>query len=113
MTITQNAGSESAIAPVATTNSASPKIQALLDPLERAANQVRGQRSLKGNIGRRLENASEHMQQIKIDMEAFRSRYEDADILKTITDLQQQEQSFQAALSVTGRVSALSILDYI
>jgi len=88
-------------------------IGALMDPLEAAANQVRGQRSLKGNVGRRLEVARGHMEQIKIDMEAFRSRFEDADILETITEMQQQEQSFEAALSVTGRVSELSILNYI
>lgn len=88
-------------------------IAGLLDPLEDAANQVRAERSLKGNIGRRLEIAGDQMEKIKIDMEEFRSRYEDADILETITQLQQQEQSFQAALSVTGRVSSMSILDYI
>ncbi len=88
-------------------------IEALIDPLETAANQVRSQRSLKGNVGRRLEIARDHMEQIKIDMEAFRSRFEDADILETITELQQQQQSFEAALNVTGKVSELSILDYI
>ena len=84
-----------------------------LDDLESAANQVRGQRSLKGNIGRRLETAESHMEKIKIDMEAFRSRFEDADILETITELQQQQQSFEAALNVTGKVSELSILNYL
>jgi flagellar hook-associated protein 3 FlgL len=88
-------------------------VEALIDPLEDAANQIRGQRSLKGNVGRRLETAREHMEQIKVDMEEYRSRYEDADILETITSLQQQEQSFQAALNVTGRISELSILNYI
>ncbi|MBW6510128.1 MAG: flagellar hook-associated protein FlgL [Desulfuromonadales bacterium] len=88
-------------------------VAALIDPLEDAANQIRAERSLKGNIGRRLEIAGSQMEKIKIDMEAFRSRYEDADLIETITQLQQQEQSFQAALNVTGRVSSLSILDYI
>ena len=88
-------------------------VEALIDPLETAANQVRSQRSRKGNIGRRLEVARDHMEQIKIDMETFRSRFEDADILETITELQQQQQSFEAALNVTGKVSELSILDYI
>jgi len=88
-------------------------VEALMDPLETAADQVRGQRSLKGNIGHRLEIARDHMEQIKIDMETFRSRFEDADILETITELEKQQQSFQAALSVTGKVSELSILDYI
>jgi flagellar hook-associated protein 3 FlgL len=88
-------------------------VAALIDQLEDAANQIRGERSLKGNVGRRLEIAGSQMEKIKIDMESFRSRFEDADIIETITQLQQQEQSFQAALSVTGRVSSMSILDYI
>ena len=88
-------------------------IEDLIDPLEQGANQLRAQRSLKGNVGSRLETALSHMEQVKIDMEEFRSRYEDADILETITSLQQQQESFQAALSVTGKVSELSILDYI
>ena len=88
-------------------------VVAELDNIESAANQVRGYRSMKGNVGRRLETALNHMEQIKIDMETFRSRFEDADILETITSLQQQQQSFEAALNVTGKVSELSILDYI
>lgn len=88
-------------------------LTASLGTVESAANQVRTQRSFEGNVGRRLEIASGHMEQIKVDMEEFRSRFEDADILEIITDLQQQEQSFEAALNVTGKVSALSILDYI
>ncbi len=90
-----------------------PGLQTSTDDLESAADQIRSQRSMKGNIGRRLETARDHMSQIKVDMEAFRSRFEDADILETITGMQQQQQSFQAALSVTGKVSELSILDYI
>jgi flagellar hook-associated protein 3 FlgL len=88
-------------------------VSAQMDDLEIGANQVRSYRSFKGNLGRRLEGARDHMEQIKIDMEEFRSRFEDADILETITSLQQQQQSFQAALSVTGKVSELSILDYL
>ena len=88
-------------------------IAAQINNTERAADQIRIQRSLKGNVGRRLETARDHMEQIKIDMESFRSRFEDADILETITALEQQQQSFQAALNVTGKVSELSILDYI
>jgi len=88
-------------------------VSAQMDNLDTAANQVSSYRSKKGNLGSRLETAQSHMSQIKIDMESFRSRYEDADILQTITSLQQQEQSYQAALDVTGRVSKLSILDYL
>ncbi len=88
-------------------------VDAQLTNLETGADQVRTQRSLKGNVGSRLLLASEHMEQIKIDMEAMRSRFEDADILETITNLEQQQQGFQAALSITGKVNELTILDYI
>lgn len=84
-----------------------------IDELETAANQVRNQRSMKGTVGRRLETALNHMEEIKIDMEEYRARYEDADILETLTDLTQMEQSFEAALNITGKVSDLSILDYL
>ncbi|MFO7577780.1 MAG: flagellar hook-associated protein FlgL [Pelovirga sp.] len=88
-------------------------VAALIDPLEQAADQVRILRSKGGNVGRRLDSAAAQMERIKLDMEALRSRYEDVDMLEAITRLQQQEQSFQAALSITGRVAQLSILDYI
>ncbi len=88
-------------------------VEAQLTNLETGADQVRTQRSLKGNIGARLTLASDHMEQVKIDMETMRSRFEDADILETITNLEQQQQGFQAALSVTGKVNDLSILNYI
>ena len=100
------------------TDAGSVDIFALVTQLEealRAGDQmaVRSQRSIKGNVGSRLLVARDHMEQIKIDMEEYRSRFEDADILETITSLEQQQQSFQAALSVTGKVSELSILDYL
>lgn len=88
-------------------------LETALGELETGADQIRNQRSLKGAIGRRLETALDHMEEIKVDMEEYRSRYEDADILETLTDLAQMEQSFEAALNITGKVSDLSILDYL
>lgn len=110
LTMAQTAGNEADTEPISLTNNT---LEELLDPFEKAADQMRSQRSFSGNIGKRLETASSHMEQIKIDMETFRSRFEDADILETITELEKQQQSYQAALSVTGKVSQLSILDYI
>ena len=110
LTLTQTAGNEADIEPISLTNNT---LEELMTPFEKAADQVRGQRSFSGNIGKRLETASSHMEQIKIDMETFRSRFEDADILETITEMEKQQQSFQAALSVTGKVSELSILNYL
>jgi flagellar hook-associated protein 3 FlgL len=84
-----------------------------LDSFDQAMEQASKQRSLLGNIGSRLQTARGHMEDIRIDMDEMRSRYEDADIIATITSLQQQQQAFEAALNVTGQVSSLSILDFL
>ncbi len=84
-----------------------------IDNLVTANDQVLIQRSLKGNTAARLENGLLSMNQIEIDMREMRSRFEDADLLETITSLAQQESSFEAALNMTGKISRLSILDYI
>jgi len=87
-------------------------VESRIASIDPAIEQARTQRSLLGNIGSRLETARSHMEDIKVDMEAMRSRYEDADVIETITQLQQKQQAFEAALNVTGQVSKLSILDY-
>ncbi|APG27346.1 flagellar hook-associated protein 3 [Syntrophotalea acetylenivorans] len=84
-----------------------------LGDLQDGTEQVSRQRSQMGNIGARVENAQEHMESIKIDMQEVLSRYEDADLVEVITALTQQEQAFEAALNVTAKVSNLSILDYL
>ena len=84
-----------------------------LGDLTDATEQVSRQRSQMGNIAARVENAKEHMESIKIDMQEVLSRYEDADLVEVITALTQQEQAFEAALNVTAKVSDLSILNYL
>ncbi|MEZ4483726.1 MAG: flagellar hook-associated protein FlgL [Syntrophotaleaceae bacterium] len=86
---------------------------ALLGDLQDATEQVSRQRSQMGNVAARVENAQEHMEDIKIDMQEVLSRYEDADILEVIASLSQQEMAFEAASNVTAKVSDLSILDYL
>jgi flagellar hook-associated protein 3 FlgL len=54
-----------------------------------------------------------HQEQVKIDLQQILSRYEDADALESFTEITKQETAYQAALSITGKVSKLSILDYI
>ncbi len=84
-----------------------------LGDLTKASEQVSRKRSQMGNIATRVENAQEHMESIKIDMQEVLSRYEDADLIEVITALTQQEQAFEAALNVTAKVSDLSILNYL
>ena len=88
-------------------------MQTSLADLEGAADQNRQLRAQLGVRASRVETAVEFQEGLKIDLKAILSRYEDADAIEVFNDIVQQESAFQAALSVTGRVSQLSILDYL
>jgi flagellar hook-associated protein 3 len=88
-------------------------LQAQIDNLEIAANQNRSQRSTLGVRAQRVENATTHQEDAQIDLKQILSRYQDADILKTYNDIIQKESAFEAALSITGKISKISILDYL
>ncbi len=86
---------------------------AQLDQVDAGLDQVIGFRAKMGNVAQRVDNATLSMEDVKIDMTEMLSRYEDADIIATITDLSQQETAFKAALEVTSKVSQITILDYL
>jgi len=88
-------------------------INAQMDNVDIGLEQVRSQQSLMGNVGSRLETAIDRMEQTNIQMQEILSRYEDADLIETITNMTQQETALQAALSVTGKLSQMSILDFV
>ena len=88
-------------------------LEAQLTPLENGADQVRSGRSFLGNNAARVETGMTQMEDTKIDLKQILSRYEDADVVETLTQLTQQETAFQAALNVTAKVSQLSILNYL
>jgi flagellar hook-associated protein 3 FlgL len=55
----------------------------------------------------------DYQEGVLIDLKQILSRYEDADAIEAFNAIVQQETAFQAALSVTSKVSQLSILDYL
>lgn len=88
-------------------------ISTQLEALDKGADQARSQRGLMGNNAQRVEAAMGHLDEVKIDLQQILSRYEDADIIDTLTRLSQQETAFEAALNVTAKVSRLSILNFL
>lgn len=87
-------------------------LQDKIDSLEVAADQNRRLRSQLGTKARRVDNAMLHQEDVKIDLEQILSRYQDADAIETFNAIIQQETAFQAALSITSKVSQISILDF-
>lgn len=88
------------------------RIESEMSQLDIAAEQNRQLRSQMGNRAARLEDAMHHQESVKIDLKQILSRYKDADAIEAFNAIIQQETAFQAALNVTGKVSKLSILDF-
>ena len=88
-------------------------MQQSLADLTGAADQNRRLRAQLGVRASRVETAITEQETLKIDLKATLSRYEDADAIEVFNEILQQETAFEAALSITGRVSQLSILDYL
>jgi len=87
-------------------------LQENLDNLDLAADQNRRLRSQLGNRARRVDSAMLHQKDVSIDLQQILSRYQDADAIETFNAIIQQETALQAALSITSKVSKISILDY-
>ncbi len=87
-------------------------LDAKLTDLEMAADQNRRLRSQLGNRATRVESAMLQQEDVNINLRQILARYEEADIIEIYNDIIQQENAFQAALSITSKVSQISILDY-
>jgi flagellar hook-associated protein 3 FlgL len=83
-----------------------------LNDLDEVMSRVSNERGRVGATMNRLESSLEIRQQATTDLKELLSTYEDADIVEASTKLIQQETSLKAALSVTSRISRISILDY-
>jgi flagellar hook-associated protein 3 FlgL len=88
-------------------------LQTQLDQLDQGAEQNRRLRSQMGNRAARVDEAILHQEHVRVDLKQILSRYEDADALESFTEITKQETAYQAALSITGKVSKLTILDFI
>lgn len=97
---------------VSDVNGAGGSIQSQIENLDIAADQNRSQRSQMGARAKRIDTAILHQQDAQVDLKQILSRYQDADVIEIYNDIIQKENAFQAALSITSRVSQISILDY-
>ncbi|MGI6657733.1 MAG: flagellin [Desulfobulbus sp.] len=89
------------------------QLQTSLSDLEGAAEQNRRLRSRLGNRASRVESMISYQDTVRTDLKQILSRYQDADALESFTEITKQETAFQAALSITAKVSGMSILDFL
>jgi flagellar hook-associated protein 3 FlgL len=87
-------------------------LQQQMSNLETAADQSRRLRSQLGNKASWVDTAISDQQDMLVNLTQILSRYQDADSIATYAEITKQETAYQAALSITSKVSKISILDY-
>ena len=88
-------------------------VQQQLSNLNGAASQEQRLRGQMGGRAARVDTAMAHQETAQADLKQLLSRYQDADAIDNFTAITQQETALQAALSITAKVGAISILDYL
>jgi flagellar hook-associated protein 3 FlgL len=66
-----------------------------------------------GTKVRRLENTASRVETAQIGLQELLSKTEDADMAEVISQLNQQQFVYQAALAVNGRTLSMSLLDFL
>ena len=88
-------------------------LQTQIAAIDGASEQNRRLRSQLGNLTSRVEEAARHQEVVMVDLQQILSRYQDADAIEAFNNIIKQETAFKAALSITGKISRISILDFI
>ena len=89
------------------------EIRARLDELNTDLNTVLTQQSTVGAIANRLNLTQSRVADRKSILTQQYDAIQNIDMPKTVADLNQQQNAFQASLAVTGRLLSVSLLDYI
>jgi flagellar hook-associated protein 3 FlgL len=89
------------------------QVRLRIDQLSNDLNTVLGQQGYIGAIATRLDLTKNRIEDRKTILTQQYSSIQDIDTAKTISDLNYQQNIFQASLGVTGRVLQVSLLDYL
>ncbi len=88
-------------------------IQAQLDRLDQAREQVSSERAGVGTRVNLLEQVKSRQTDIKSNLEILRSNIEDIDIAEALTELSKSQNAYEASLSAGSRIVQSSLLDFL
>lgn len=84
-----------------------------LGPLDDALDQILKARANVGAKLNRLEATENHWADFKLNITQMLSDTEDADMIKTVTDLASREAAYQASLAASARIIQPSLIDFL
>lgn len=88
-------------------------VQDALDPLDEAINQINMARAEVGGRSAQLNATAESIQKQIIENKSQNSQIEDADLFETMSNLSKQDSTLKGILETSGKVSQLSLLDFL
>ena len=94
-------------------NAAQQAVGQALNNVDLGMNQISSVRGQAGDLLNRADRISSNQDKRKIQVEADRSRAEDLDMVKGVSDFQNQQTGYQAALQSYAQVQKLSLFNYI
>ncbi len=98
---------------VALRNNDQAEIQTLLTDFDRAVEQTAGMQSEVGARANKFEKATERLEDIKLELNTLLTETRDVDVTEAITNLNKQENAYQAVLAATAKVIQPSLLDFL
>jgi flagellar hook-associated protein 3 FlgL len=94
-------------------NGSSQAVVQALSAIDAGMNRVMAVRGQAGELLNRADRITDSNSKLNSELEANRSRAEDLDMVKGISDFQNQQTGYQAALQSYAQVQKLSLFDYI
>lgn len=88
-------------------------VQSGLRDLDAASGQLQGTRSLAGEILNRIDGVTGRVTDLKNYAEGTRSSAEDLDMVKAISEFQNQQTNYSAALQTYASLQKMSMFDYL
>lgn len=99
--------------PGRTTSQVAQTVSDGLGDFDAGANNLSAWRARTGETMRRIDSIGERLSQTKLDAQQDRSEAEDLDMLKAISDFQNQQTGYDAALKTYSIVQQMSLLKYL
>ncbi len=88
-------------------------IQDALEPLDQAMNQINMARAEVGGRVSQMNATQEGLQKQIVENKTQNSVIEDADAFETLSNLSKSDSTLKSVLETSGKVSQLSLLDYL
>ncbi len=99
--------------PLRTGAQISQTVQNGLRDLDSLSDHLQAARSMTGEVLNRIEGVKGRLEDIKLFGETTRSDAEDLDMVRAISDFQNQQTGYQAALQTYASMQRMSLFDYI